>query len=1235
MKRATLVIIICLLALSNLGAAPPPVRSIDAKLLGVDAQSEERRTMIIRFSSAEDLDEFRELPAFQSRALFRFLSPTIKWIPGRIKHRFEAFSMMAVELTGPEAARLASRADVVYIEPDYTYELLQPDVRIGNLQETPAGEYQYGLGNMGVTAALHDAGYTGKGMKVAVIDSGIDSLHQDLHVAGGWNFVGDSIYYGDGVGHGTHVGGIIAAQRNGFGVVGVAPDAQLYSLLVCTILGCSGEAIINSMQWSLDHGVDIINLSLGGTTRSAAMEEVMDIAYARGVLVVAAAGNQGRSNDSVLYPAKFDSVVAVSAVDAEDEIATFSSRGPAVELAAPGVDVYSTFMVPYFDDHYYAYLSGTSMASPHIAGLAALIMQANPGISNAEVRQKMALMARDLGAPGRDTDYGWGLAQLDRPTDHADVYTPAADAGGPYRGAVGEAVPFNGEGTIDLDDNVLRYEWDFGDGSGGQGVIAKHVYDAPGDYVATLRVSDRDGLQDSARADVSVRAGVVKELRIGATDAGFLRGPADIRLGRNLIAGVSLNRNLHGVALFQTPGHDDAFLLSLDLVLTGATDRNLPQQGTIRAGLLPGEIAAAWPDFTFNQAATAPIHALEPEIVLSYLSSQVGPGIVNPFTAPYDELAAFEAEFATGAMAFRVDLQADDSASMTWSEPVLVIRYIDHVSQAQYPPVVNAGPDQRAHAGSGVILDGSGTFDPEGDELSYQWVQTAGSTIAIQSARSPVASFVAPAGDDILVFELRVSDGVFSGTDQTKVFLNRAPAEINSLVLRPGFGHAGYVHEYLADMNFFDKPAILSGIQDWLTLDDTDFRTFGVLQFDLSDIPSRSQVISAKLELTGAWKWVGKPAKFQVVVLEDSIDPLWEGLNYATVVGTGVSAKLFPELSEYDLGENVINSFNISQDILEERRGSTDRITLRIDGPRISLGYGWMWFTWWSGNRADTASSAPRLIVEYAALEPVVPTLTPTGTPITELATVTPTEGPTSTAMPTVTATPTEQAPTMTPMPTQLLPTPTGTPTPERPTPTEAPTTEAPTPMPTHAPTEEPPTATSTATKPPGGNVTLSITRASSTTIDFAGWEYYTARQGIHGNTGVSPLEIGDARYEPSGRMFNSGWIFNDGRESVDEGARYLVSQLGNAWNLRLMGDDQPRAVKIYVTVNHNARGSSAYRLTAGGASETLIKADQYRSHYEITVIFLGEVEVRMETIRAYSDAATFWLAGAVECGVP
>jgi hypothetical protein len=152
-----------------------------------------------------------------------------------------------------------------------------------------------------------------------------------------------------------------------------------------------------------------------------------------------------------------------------------------------------------------------------------------------------------------------------------------------------------------------------------------------------------------------------------------------------------------------------------------------------------------------------------------------------------------------------------------------------------------------------------------------------------------------------------------------------------------------------------------------------------------------------------------------------------------------------------------------------------------------------------------------------------------------------------------------------------------------------------------------------------------------STAIDFGGREYFTARKEVRGNEGASPLEIGVPTYEPSGREYSSGWRFTEDGEFVDEGVRYVASQLGNAWSLQLIGDGEPRSVDIYVTVNHNSRGGTEYLVSAGDASETITKTDQGRDHFVITVRFVGEVGVRMENTSAYSDSATFWLAAVAE----
>ena len=220
----------------------------------------------------------------------------------------------------------------------------------------------------------------------------------------------------DDNGHGTHVAGIVAAEDDGSGVVGVAPEVALYALKV---LGadCSGfySDVIAALQWAVDNKIQVTNNSYGSSDDpGVTVKAAFDNAYAAGVLHVAAAGNSGTAagtEDNVIYPARWASVIAVAATDnkSDNNRATWSSTGPAVELAAPGVDVYSTY---YWNDNYVT-MSGTSMASPHVAGTAALVMVAYPGWTNVQVRSQLQRTADDLGVAGKDNLYGYGLVDAD------------------------------------------------------------------------------------------------------------------------------------------------------------------------------------------------------------------------------------------------------------------------------------------------------------------------------------------------------------------------------------------------------------------------------------------------------------------------------------------------------------------------------------------------------------------------------------------------------------------------------------------------------------------------------------------------------------------------------------------------------------------------------------------------------------------------------------------------------
>ncbi|MGI8315794.1 S8 family peptidase [Halobacillus mangrovi] len=264
------------------------------------------------------------------------------------------------------------------------------------------------------TNASRDLQINGNGTKVAVIDTGINRDHPDLDVAGGANFVGDGTSYEDDNGHGTHVAGVINAQNNSYGTLGVAPAAKLYAVKSLDSEGIGNEAdVIAGIQWAIEKDVDIINLSLTSPYSSTALKKMIDRAHAKGIFVVAASGNDktgdGQLTEDVMYPGRYDNVISVGAVTEDLKKAKFSYQGKSLDFVAPGSQIYSTYIER--NDSEYAYLSGTSMASPYVAGALALYKQLYPELSFDELEAVLMNNADDLGRPGRDDVYGDGLVQ--------------------------------------------------------------------------------------------------------------------------------------------------------------------------------------------------------------------------------------------------------------------------------------------------------------------------------------------------------------------------------------------------------------------------------------------------------------------------------------------------------------------------------------------------------------------------------------------------------------------------------------------------------------------------------------------------------------------------------------------------------------------------------------------------------------------------------------------------------
>jgi subtilisin len=209
--------------------------------------------------------------------------------------------------------------------------------------------------------------------------------------------------------HGTHCAGTIAAAVNGAGVVGVAPSAYLYAVKVLSKTG-SGQIswIISGIDWCINNRIKIISMSLGPPSAPAALETMCNAAWSKGLLLVAAAGNSGPGMGTVDFPGKYKNVIAVSAIDSSNVIASFSSRGPEVELCAPGVNVLST--IPAGG---YGTKSGTSMACPHVAGAAAVVWGSHRFSTNETIWNLLATTADNLGNPGWDPEYGYGRVDVE------------------------------------------------------------------------------------------------------------------------------------------------------------------------------------------------------------------------------------------------------------------------------------------------------------------------------------------------------------------------------------------------------------------------------------------------------------------------------------------------------------------------------------------------------------------------------------------------------------------------------------------------------------------------------------------------------------------------------------------------------------------------------------------------------------------------------------------------------
>jgi subtilisin len=545
---------------------------------------------------AEDAGAGQEKP-FQKRVLIGFKDgsgrqaaerhqSSVRALGGDVHHSFHLLPVVSAKLPQKMIAEMKSLAEIAYIEDDVVMHTVQ--------QETPWGVDRIDADQVWPTTN------TGAGVDVAILDTGIDYDHPDLdnNIAGGVNYAGwrwrdgstNKFYWNDIYGHGSYCAGIVAAENNTVGVVGVAPGARLWAVKVLDDTGNGYVSdIIQGLEWCSDHGIEIASMSFGGDY-SESLENACSAAYAAGVLLVAAAGNEGASG--VLYPAGYDSVIAVSATDSSDAIASFSSVGPQVELAAPGVAVKSTYK-----NGGYALGDGTSMACPHVAGVAALVRAAPKlGLTTpAQIRLRLRETAEDLGLPA--IQQGYGLVDAQAAATAGDIHDVAVVAiAAPSAVTVGAAATINvtiqNQGTVSETFNVVLTE------SPGGFTNTKTITMAAGDTTGatptdhTITVTAGPVPNETDTADNSRSAVIAVDLALTDIAVTAVNAPSSVVQGETVHVSVTV-RNV---------GNQD-IVNSIVLTLSDDTDATTIGSQTIIGGLSAGALTTL--NFTWNTSGAS------------------------------------------------------------------------------------------------------------------------------------------------------------------------------------------------------------------------------------------------------------------------------------------------------------------------------------------------------------------------------------------------------------------------------------------------------------------------------------------------------------------------------------------------------------------------------------------------------------------------------------------------------
>lgn len=353
--------------------------------------------------------------AFDGRATAAERRAAAAAVDASVTGRLPALGLQRWVVPSPALAELERVGAIEWFEPDRTLHVLE-------MPNDPLLARQWAYEELAFAKAWKLETGASSPVLVAVVDTGVETTHPDFEgrFVAGRDFVNDDETPQDGHGHGTGVSGVIAANTdNREGIAGMSWGAKIMPLQACDEGGsCSMFAVAQSIAWAAAHGARVVNLSLGGALPSCsrALQAAAAFAHAAGTLLVAASGNSAQQGNPTAYPAACEGFMAVGATNAFDEWATFSSYGPHVSVAAPGAAIMTTWLRAASPPatRGYATVDGTSLAAPHVAGVAALLWARHPDWTPDQVRARIEQTAVDLGPEGPDPWFGHGRIDLRR-----------------------------------------------------------------------------------------------------------------------------------------------------------------------------------------------------------------------------------------------------------------------------------------------------------------------------------------------------------------------------------------------------------------------------------------------------------------------------------------------------------------------------------------------------------------------------------------------------------------------------------------------------------------------------------------------------------------------------------------------------------------------------------------------------------------------------------------------------